>query len=359
MFRFLNLLVGLVGTVVILSGCHREKTPLDSWFGISEDSLIPINRDYVAQAQICTWKDDKAAAYTIAFDDARPSHFQISGPELTARGMVGTFNVHTKGVEKWKSWQALFDKGHEIASHTRSHTDLTQLSESDLRQELEVSKYEIESHIRGIEGVPSFTYPMGRFNDTVARIVADYYCSARGRQGINSSTISENDFFQLKGLGVYPPFDMESVNGRVEEAINAKGWILVYFHSVSDQELSDLGTIPLSKFRQHIDFVAGKKDSLWIATQGAVSQYIRLRQKSSLECHVVESKKIQVTLHSESGPCLQRSMLSVSLVLPPTWAQCQVVALRANAPMNYQKLEAGKIIFDIRPEEPVSILAVK
>ncbi len=355
----MNLFVGLVGTVMILSGCLREKTPLDSWFGISEDSLIPINSDYVAQTQICTWKDDKTAAYTVAFDDARPSHFQISGPGLTARGMVGTFNVHTKGVEKWESWQTLFDNGHEIASHTRSHTDMTQLSESDLRQELEVAKYEIESHIRGIEGVPSFTYPMGRFNDTVVRIAAEYYCSARGRQGINSSTISENEFFQLKGVGVYPPYDMASIDSRVEEAIKSKGWVIVYFHSVSDQEISDPTTIPLSKYRQHIDFVAGKRDSLWIATQGDACQYIRLRQKSSLECEVVESKKIQITLHSESGSCLRRSMLSISLVLPATWTQCQVVALRANTPMNYQKSEAGRIIVDIRPEEPVFIIAVK
>ena len=67
----------------------------------------------------------------------------------------------------------------EIASHTLSHRNLTEISEQDARREIQESKKVLEENL----GVPirGFCYPRGRVTDTLARFVLeagyDYACT--------------------------------------------------------------------------------------------------------------------------------------------------------------------------------------
>lgn len=60
-------------------------------------------------------------------------------------------------------------KGHEVAVHSHTHPDLTQLSASEIYQELKTDY----DHIRlefGVEPI-GMAYPYGTFNDTVVKVV--------------------------------------------------------------------------------------------------------------------------------------------------------------------------------------------
>ena len=150
---------------------------------------IEIDQNFVPEATLCRWKDNKKSAYTIEFDDARESHYKISWPELKLRGMKGTFNLNTKNITSWKEWKKLLDEGNEIASHTWSHPRLTELSEDELRIEFSNSIRDILTNIPDIKEIISLSYPYGDYNSTVRKIALDYFLCARGGYGINEENI--------------------------------------------------------------------------------------------------------------------------------------------------------------------------
>jgi len=323
-------------------------------------NLIKIEGNYNPVVKICTWKNNRKAAYTIAFDDALKSHYLVAGPELKKRNILGTFNLNTQKIVDWQQWQNLFNDGHEIASHTWSHPKCTDLSEHDLRFELKKANEDILTHIKGISRVPSFTYPFGQSNEFVASIVADYHSSARGMWGINEADISKETYYSLKGIGVYEPYDMDLINNKVIETINKNSWIIVYFHSVSEKEDESYAVIPLYKFRQHLDFIRSIKDSLWIATQGQVVDYMKIRKYGRLNCEVIDNEIIEITLDEEIVPRDDfKTELSFTLNLPDNWLDQKIII--SNKSENSDTTISGiekNIVYEISPETQLSIYCI-
>ena len=70
---------------------------------------------------------------TLTFDDNLKEHLQVAAPELEKRGWRGTFNIVADWVGArenaltWEDVRELVRRGHEIATHTKSHTNLVQL----------------------------------------------------------------------------------------------------------------------------------------------------------------------------------------------------------------------------------------
>lgn len=63
------------------------------------------------------------------------------------------------------------DKYFEIGSHTLNHVDLTKVSLSQAREEIEGSKAYLEDLLG--HNVPMFCYPAGKFNEDIKKIVRD------------------------------------------------------------------------------------------------------------------------------------------------------------------------------------------
>lgn len=95
----------------------------------------------------------------------------------------------------------LFNKGHEIASHTRSHTPLRQLADQKVLEELQGSKAELESWIGG--EVAGICYPNGDCDDGIAALAgrAGYKYGCTTRRGLNGV---ECDRFQMRRRAVFP-----------------------------------------------------------------------------------------------------------------------------------------------------------
>ena len=70
---------------------------------------------------------------TLTFDDNLKDHLLIAAPELEKRGWRGTFNIVTDRVGArenaltWDDVRELVRRGHEITTHTKSHTNLVAL----------------------------------------------------------------------------------------------------------------------------------------------------------------------------------------------------------------------------------------
>jgi peptidoglycan/xylan/chitin deacetylase (PgdA/CDA1 family) len=301
---------------------------------------VAIEKGYVSSVTLCRWSHDKKAAYTIAFDDSRRSHYEIAGPELKKRGIVGTFNLNTKAVAAWRPWQELFDCGNEIASHTWSHPNCTKISESDFRTEIRKAIEDIHNHIKGITEIPSFTFPYGVSNEAVRRIVLETHLSARSTNtGLNPGSFRDEGFSGVSGIGAYPPYSVDSLNCAVEKAIRENAWLLVYFHSIGERGGSGPNTVPLKEFRKHLDFVLARKGDLWIATQGQAASYIWMRQKASASCVQLNPDTLEVRLE---GAVTERAFpvrLSVKLTLPSDW--CGHVLVVENSQGGKERIAAS------------------
>ena len=105
-----------------------------------------------------------------SFDDGYASQVRIALPVLRRAGWAGVLNLtlsHLDDLGGPAAVRRLIDGGWEIDAHTRTHADLTVLSDERLRDEVAAAREEI----RGRFGVPAsfFCYPAGRYD---ARVVA-------------------------------------------------------------------------------------------------------------------------------------------------------------------------------------------
>ena len=125
----------------------------------------------------------------IAFDDSSRTEFTLAKPILDKYGFKGSFftvctfvNLGSAGKDKsrmtWQDINTLQQQGHDIESHTMTHTDLNSKSQQDLTYEIGGSKQCLLNH-----GVNStvFAYPAstGSRNATVVNAVSQYYNLAR------------------------------------------------------------------------------------------------------------------------------------------------------------------------------------
>jgi hypothetical protein len=114
----------------------------------------------------------------------------IVGPKLAAKGWGGTFAVDTDGMNsaRWTTAATLVAAGHEIASHGKTHTDLTTVDASTLATECSASKTAIETNITGYT-CKTLVCPYNGTSATVrTAIAAAGYIGARGDASSDSST---------------------------------------------------------------------------------------------------------------------------------------------------------------------------
>jgi len=81
--------------------------------------------DTPGTTRIAGWKDDKACAFILMFDDSIPSHVKNVVPELAKRGFTGTFYINPGAglyAVNRRAWEkAIPGAGFELANHTMTH----------------------------------------------------------------------------------------------------------------------------------------------------------------------------------------------------------------------------------------------
>ncbi|MEO8459695.1 MAG: polysaccharide deacetylase family protein [Dokdonella sp.] len=122
------------------------------------------------------WLNAPVASAVLTFDDGHVSNYEIAFPLLSKRGCSADFfvnpqNVGTPGFASWSQLREMAAGGMSIQSHSYSHRYLSELSDSELREELTRSKAIIEERI-GHE-VSLLAPPGGRMPEGLGRVARE------------------------------------------------------------------------------------------------------------------------------------------------------------------------------------------
>ena len=130
----------------------------------------------------------EAKLVCLFFDDAFKNQYEVALPVLLEYNYKATFGVITDYIGTGRDLmeymgtgelEELAKYGMDIASHTKTHPDLTTLSDEQLREEIIESKIDLEN--MGFE-VSTMVYPYYAWNDKVIEytIAANFTCARAG-----------------------------------------------------------------------------------------------------------------------------------------------------------------------------------
>jgi peptidoglycan/xylan/chitin deacetylase (PgdA/CDA1 family) len=137
------------------------------------------------------------------------------------------------GQPGYDSVQQLYDfqkAGHEIASHTVDHQDLTKLNSKDLINELTESQKGLS---KCFGRVTDFAPPYGTYNPTTTKAVADAYSTSRSTDsGLNSA--DELNPYELKVENVRADTTPEQIQAWLDTAKVNHAWLILVYHQVDN-----------------------------------------------------------------------------------------------------------------------------
>ena len=195
-------------------------------------------------------------------------------------GIRGTFNLNSghlgekSGIISREEVRTLY-QGHETASHTRSHPDLSMLPSEEIRLQIRADKESLEELSE--HSIRGFAYPFGTYDQRVADIVRElgieYARTVSDSMDFNIS----RDFLALSPT-CHHKFAMEMGRRLIESKSQDIETMIVWGHSY---ELDGFMSSDITKNWDYIEnFVRmmHNDNSIWFATTIEIVDYVRALQ---------------------------------------------------------------------------------
>ncbi|MCL1970030.1 MAG: polysaccharide deacetylase family protein [Candidatus Bathyarchaeota archaeon] len=196
---------------------------------------MAIYTDYVYHPNV---PQEGERVVSIIFDDGWLTPYTDALPILDKYGFKATFAVVTSYIESYRAYMdwdqvvALYNQGHDIASHSANHINMTGQTPAVIADQLAQSKEALLSH--GINA-PIFVYPFGQGagNPDVEQIVQQHYLVARGIQ-IGSLDLSKPfNPLALPANEVENSTSIELFKNYVEQA-SGSTVVILFYHQITD-----------------------------------------------------------------------------------------------------------------------------
>jgi peptidoglycan/xylan/chitin deacetylase (PgdA/CDA1 family) len=179
---------------------------------------------------------------TVTFDDGWVSIYDNGLPIFQKFGVTTTQYVLTSTFDDPNYFSeeqvvAIHNAGHEIASHTVTHRDLTKLDAQELVHEITDSKRALSSIIG--RQVEHFAVPYGAYNTGVIREIQKEYTTHRNTYanideiGLEDINTAENfDRYQIIALTIRKHTSIQDLERIIEFAKKHNGWLVLNYHQV-------------------------------------------------------------------------------------------------------------------------------
>ncbi|MBD3322090.1 MAG: hypothetical protein GF350_13410, partial [Chitinivibrionales bacterium] len=283
------------------------------WINVCILGALLVSRLVAApgNTEVAKWKNNKEAAFIFHFDDCPPTQVEYAIPEMTRRGLIGTWyyicfcDTKYGNGDVWRELVYTYP-GQEIANHTMSHEG------GDTYEWIDYQVGECARLIR--EFIPelqdklmSFCWPGGTpWNISSAEkeeILKKHLLVARNRRGDCGRNVSAEEMFSF-----------------VQWALDNNDYSDYCFHGVG----GDWYTISLDAFTEFLDMYMEVKDRIWNAGNLAVHKYIKERNTARISVPATGAGHIRLSLKSDMDPDLYDEPLTLITEVPANWSMCTV-----------------------------------
>lgn len=239
------------GTEEYLGMQNPQPNGSSDWQYYSDTFQVPLNAKAVSifffmQNNGWVQIDDQAVvAYqssgfsrsllTLTFDDGPIENVTNALPLLNSYGFKTTHCFISSLIENepgqiQTNVMQFFNTGHEVCSHTVTHTYLTRLNSTDLNYELQHSQQYLES-VTG-SAVTDFVSPYGDYNSSVINAVKQYYQSLR-TVDTGYNTKDNFDPYLLKVQNILNTTTTADVTEWVKQAQANNAWLILVYHRIA------------------------------------------------------------------------------------------------------------------------------
>ncbi len=309
--------------------------------------------------EIGTWQGFRSAAVSFTFDDSTPNQFSKAIPLFNEFNFRLTLFTATRtswiGPPNWTKLQEAASQGHEIASHTLSHTSFADLSDTDEENELRESRDDINAHINGQKCL-TLAYPYCVTGDKT--LCTQYYLAARICSG---QIVSRNpsDFMAISSIVCGTEGSVKTADhfiSRANSAVKSKGWCVYLLHGVDN----DGGWSPVTSetLRETLDHFKDNPNEYWVDTFATVVLYIKERNAASITELAVDESSITLQVTDTLDDDTYDVPISIRRVLPAGWPAATVQQNGQPVASDIIELEGRHFIqFDAVPDGGDVILA--
>jgi len=244
------------------------------------------------------WPENRRAAVSLSYDDARQSHLDVVAPQLEAAQLRGTFYVPVDSplIDDPSPWAQLAESGHELGNHTIFHPcrkrdgrdwpddafDLRAYSQTRWRREVSVANRVLAM----IDGKSRRTFGNTCHNTTIGPadretpldpMMADYFVAARGsclHRPVDPRQAN------LANLGCYSGDrkPLEALQSDIAEGLETGGWIIFCIHDVPESAPGETDLALNSRTHsQLLDGLSARRDAIWTAPVVDIARWIGTR----------------------------------------------------------------------------------
>jgi peptidoglycan/xylan/chitin deacetylase (PgdA/CDA1 family) len=298
--------------------------------------------------QIGTWQGFRQAAITYTFDDDLPNQYSMAVPMFNAYGFKMTLFTVTSWLPgaSWSPVQTAATYGHEIASHTVTHPDLSTSAAVVVTNELKNSQSSINANVPSQKCV-TIAYP---YCTRPASAVSDYYIAARGCSG-QLVPATPPDFLNISSFvcGSQGLLQFADMKAKADAAAAARSWCVYLIHAVeNDNGYSPLPSVTL---QATLNYLSTNQSKFWVETFGHVVCYIRERNAASVTetSNANDSITIQVTDNLDDS--VYNYPITLRRPLPASWPGAAVSQSSTPLPAQFINVNSTNFVtFDVVPD---------
>ena len=273
--------------------------------------------DAVGSTKVAHWKDDKACAFILMFDDSASTDVTNVVPELTKRGFTGTFYVNP-GSGQWAAKRQAWEKdipgaGFELANHTFTHKGGKTVDEIAI----EISKANEAIHA----ATPNLPWPRLVSYGQPGGIKKENWPATKEELAallVQNHLIDRPDFGG-RGAIINLKTSAEML-AHADKAIASHAMECIVFHGVG----GDWIVTPLPMFIEVLDGLVARQDKLWLTGHIPAHQYATERDAAKVTVGATTATTIKLTLACTADPQFYDQPLTLLTAVPAGWTACTV-----------------------------------
>jgi peptidoglycan/xylan/chitin deacetylase (PgdA/CDA1 family) len=218
---------------------------------------------------------------SITDDEAASSVYTNGYPLFEKYNLVGTFyllssELNQGGFMTKQQFNNFRNLGWEIGSHTVDHPYLTQITTTQLDNELKNSQIALSNNF----GIPitDFASPYGVYNDQAITYIKKYYQSHRTTD--NDFNGKDNfDPYKIQAFSIEENMDANYVKALIDKAIRDKTWLVLVYHDVQPTQ-NDAYTVTTENLDATLSYL--KQNNVAVVTTNQALSEIKPQMKTPL-----------------------------------------------------------------------------